>query len=75
MTHSASLDVGFQLYTRRFGTHIFVVISPLVNLMKDQEENLKKMGNTAVSLCDLKCGEAKALIKGQLSVVYGTSEA
>ena len=37
--------------------------------MKDQKENLKKIGNTTVSLCDLKDGAAKAVGKGQLSVV------
>lgn len=61
--------------TRGDSDHIIVVISPLVNLMKDQVENLKKSGITAVSLCDLKDGEAKALEEGQFSVVYGTPEA
>ena len=47
-----------------------MVISPLINLMKDQVENLKKFGVTDVSLCNLKEGEAKALEEGQFSGVW-----
>lgn len=62
-------------FTRGDSGHIFVVISPLFYLMKDQKDNLKKIGNTTVSLCDLKDGAAKAVGKGQLSVVCETLEA
>lgn len=55
--------------------HIVVVISPLINMIKDHVENLKKFRISAVSLCDYKDGEAKALEEGQFSVVYGTQEA
>ena len=50
--------------------HIVVVISPLVNLMKDQVESIKKLGITAISLSNIKDGEAKALEEGNLAVVY-----
>lgn len=52
-----------------------MVISPLFYQMKDPKDNLKKIGNTTVSLCDLKDGAAKAVGKGQLSVVCETLEA
>ena len=61
--------------TRNDTGHIVVVISPLVNLMKDQVENLKKLGISVVSLSDIKDGDAIALEEGRFRVVYGTPEA
>ena len=61
--------------TRNSTGHIVVVISPLVNLMKDQVDNLKKLGISAVSLSDIKDGQSKDLEEGQFAVVYGTPEA
>ena len=61
--------------TRNSRGHVVVVISPLVNLMKDQVESLKKLGIPAVSLSDIADKEAKALEEGRYQVVYGTPEA
>ena len=43
--------------------------------MKDQVDNLKKLGISAVSLSDIKDGQSKDLEEGQFAVVYGTPEA
>ena len=55
--------------------HIVAVVSPLVSLMKDQVENLRKLGIPAVSLSDVKDGEVGAIEEGRYKVVYGTPEA
>jgi len=60
--------------TRNSTDHV-VVISSLVNLMKDQVENLKKLGIFAMSLSDVKDGEAKDVEESHFVVVYGTPEA
>ena len=52
-----------------------VDISPLVNLMKDQVENPKKLGISAISLGNVKDGGAKDVEEGHFVVVYGTPEA
>ena len=59
----------------RNSTGHVVVISPLVNVMKDQVENLKKLGISAISLSNVKDGEAKDVEEGHFVVVYGTPEA
>ena len=64
-----ALPLVFDVARNSMG-HIVVIISPLVNLMKDQVENLKQLGITAISLSDIKDGEAKALEEGNLTVVY-----
>ena len=69
-----ALPLVFNM-TRNSTGHIVVVISSLVNLMKDQVENLKKLGITVISLSDIKDGEPKAIKDGCLAVVYGTPEA
>ena len=70
-----ALPIVFDV-TRNSTGHIVVVISPLVNLMKDQVENLKKLGISAISLSDVKDLEAKDVEEGHLyAVVYGTPEA
>ena len=53
-------------------SHIVAVVSPLVRLMKDQVENLQKLGILAVSLSDFKDGEVGAIEEGRVKVVYRT---
>ena len=43
--------------------------------MKDQVENLKKLSISAISLSDVKDGEAKDVEEGHFAVGYGTPEA
>ena len=69
-----ALPLVFDVTSNSTG-HMVVVISPLVNLMKDQVENLKKLGISAISLSDVKDGEAKDVEEGYFAVVYGTPEA
>ena len=68
-----ALTIVFNI-TRNSRGHV-VVISPLVNLMKDQVENLKKLGISAISLSNVKDEEAKDVEEGHFVVVYGTPEA
>ena len=68
-----ALTIVFNI-TRNSTGHV-VVISPLGNLMKDQVENLKKLGITAISLSNVKDEEAKDVEVGHFVVVYGTPEA
>ena len=68
-----ALPIVFNI-TRNSTGHV-VVISPLGNLMKDQVENLKKLGITAISLSNVKDEEAKDVEVGHFVVVYGTPEA
>ena len=68
-----ALTIVFNI-TRNSTGHV-VVISPLGNLMKDQVENLKKLGITAISLSNVKDEEAKDVEEGHFVVVYGTPEA
>ena len=68
-----ALPIVFNI-TRNSTGHV-VVISPLVNVMKDQVENLKKLGISAISLSNVKDGEAKDVEEGHFVVVYGTPEA
>ena len=60
--------------TRNSTGHV-VVISPLVNLMKDQVESLQKLGIPAISLSDIADREARALEEGRYRVDYGAPEA
>lgn len=68
-----ALTIVFNI-TRNSTGHV-VVISPLVNLMKDQVENLKKLGISAISLSNVKDEEAKDVEEGHFVVVYGIPEA
>lgn len=55
--------------------HIVVVVSPLVNLMKDQVGKLVNIGIPAVTLSDISEDNMKAVERGAFSVVYGSPEA
>ena len=59
--------------TRNSTGHVVVVISPLVNLMKDQVESHQKLSIPAVSLSNIADREARALKEGRYRV--GTPEA
>ena len=54
--------------------HIVVVVSPLINLRKDQVQKLKNLGISAVTLSDIEEEDVKAVEKGVFSVVYGSPE-
>ena len=52
-----------------------VVVSPLVNLMKDQATKLENIGIPAVTLCDISEENIRVVERGAFSVVYGSPEA
>ena len=52
-----------------------VVVSPPVNLMKDQVGKLVNLGIPAVTLSDVSEDDMKAVERGAFSVVYGSPEA
>ena len=52
--------------------HIIAVISPLVNLMKDQVEKLTSLGIPAATLSEIDEEKAKGVEKGVFSIVYGS---
>ena len=54
--------------------HVVVVVSPLVNLMKDQVKSLRALGISAVSLSSLEEGEAEKVERALFSLVFGTPE-
>ena len=68
-----ALPTVFDSLTARSG-HIVVVVSPLINLMRDQVRSLRSIGISSVSLSDLQEGEAEKVGKAAYSVVFGTSE-
>ena len=55
--------------------HIVVVVSPLVNLMKDQATKLANIGIPAVTFSDISEENMKVVERGTFSVVYGSPEA
>ena len=55
--------------------HIVAVISPLVNLMKDQVVKLSSLGIPAVNLSEIDEEKAMGVEKGVFSIVYGSPEA
>ena len=59
---------------RRTTGHV-VVVSPLVNLMKDQVGKLVNIGIPAITLSDISEDNMKAVERGAFSVVYGSPEA
>ena len=51
------------------------MVSPLINLMRDQVKKLRDLGVSAVSLSGTENDEeTKALEEGKYSVLYGTPE-
>ena len=50
---------------------IVVVVSPLVNLMKDQATKLENIGIPAVTLSDISEEKMRVVERGAFSVVYG----
>ena len=54
---------------------IVVVVSPLVNLMKDQATKLENIGIPAVTLSDISEENIRVVERGAFSVVYGSLEA
>ena len=57
------------------GHIVVVVVSPLVNLMKDQATKLANIGIPAVTLSDISEENIKVVERGAFSVVYGSPEA
>ena len=55
--------------------HIVVVVSSLVNLMKDQATKLENIGIPAVTLSDTSEENMRVVERGAFSVVYGSPEA
>ena len=55
--------------------NIVIVISPLINLMKDQVSRLSLLGVSAISLSDISsAAEIKKVESGEFSIVYGSPE-
>ena len=54
---------------------VVVVVSPLVNLMKDQATKLENIGIPAVTLSDISEENIRVVERGAFSVVYGSPEA
>ena len=52
-----------------------MIVSPLVSLMEDQVDKLRKLGISAVFLSDIKDEEIKEVDEGCFSLVYGSPEA
>ena len=59
---------------RRTTGHV-VVVSPLVNLMKDQATKVANIGIPAVMLSDISEENMRVVERGAFSVVYGSPEA
>ena len=55
--------------------HIVVVVSSLVNLMKDQATKLENIGIPAVTLSDISEDNMRVVERGAFSVVYRCPEA
>ena len=54
---------------------IVVVVSPPVNLMKDQPTKLENIGIPAVTLSDISEENMRLVERGAFPVVYGSPEA
>ena len=55
--------------------HVVVVVSPLVNLMRDQATKLANIGIPAVTLSNISDENMRVVERGAFSVVYGSPEA
>ena len=55
--------------------HVVFVVSPLVNLMKDQATKLANIGIPAVTLSDISEENMRVIKRGAFSVVYRSPEA
>ena len=55
--------------------HIVVMVLPLINLMKDQVDKLANLGILAASLCEITEKNAKGIVEGRFSIIYGSVEA
>ena len=55
--------------------HVVFVVSPLVNLMKDQATKLANIGIPAVTLSDISEENMRVVERGALYVFYGSPEA
>ena len=60
---------------RRTTGHIAVVVSPLVNLMKDQATKVANIGIPAVTLSDISEENMRVVERGAFFVVCGSPEA
>ena len=60
---------------RRTTRHIVVVVSPLVNLMKDQATKVANIGIPAVTLSDISEENMRVVERGAFFVVCGSPEA
>ena len=72
----SSLDSGDLLKSAtESDKHIVIVVSPLINLMKDQVSRLNSCGITAIALNEaLSEDKIQALVNGEFSVVFGSPE-
>ena len=52
--------------------HIVVVVSPLVNLVKDHVDKLANLGIRPASLSEIPEENVKGVVEGRFSIVYGT---
>ena len=51
------------------------MVSPLVNLMKDQVDKLANLGILAASLSEITEENAKGVVEGKFSIIYAHPEA
>ena len=62
-------------WLRAWSSHIVIVVSPLLSLIKDQTECLGQAGISCISLSDASTqGEIDLVVGGFYSVVYATPE-
>ena len=55
--------------------NIVIVVSPLINLMKDQVSRLTSLGISAISVSDISSeSDIRAVERGTYSIVYGSPE-
>jgi len=69
-----ALPLVFDEYTGESG-HVVIVVAPLLSLIQDQTECLRRLGISTISLSDVTSEEGMRLENGYYSVVYATPEA